>query len=41
MFAARLIDVETNHLLANGALCCKRVKAPALKEPEEFNDPYD
>jgi hypothetical protein len=35
-----LIDMEANHLLADGTLCHERVKPPSSNEFEELNDPY-
>jgi hypothetical protein len=40
MPAACFIDVEANHLLADGTLRRKRVKPPSSKELEELDDPY-
>jgi hypothetical protein len=40
MLTARFIDMEANHLLADGTLGRKRVKPPPSKEPEELNDPH-
>jgi hypothetical protein len=39
MPAPRFIDMEANHLLADGALRRKRVNPPPSKELEELNDP--
>lgn len=40
MATACLIDMEANHLLADGTLCHERMKPPSCNEPEEFNEPY-
>ena len=41
MSTASSIDVETNHLLANGTLCRKGVKPSPPYEFEEFNHPHE
>jgi hypothetical protein len=40
MSAACFIDMEADHLPADGTLGRKRVKPPPSKELEELNDPY-
>jgi hypothetical protein len=39
--AARFIDVETDHLLADRTLSGDRVKPPAAQQFYEFYDPYE
>jgi hypothetical protein len=40
MSAACFIDMEADHLLADGTLCRKRVKPPSSKKLKELNEPY-
>src|SRR5271154_7530210 len=40
MSAARLIDMEANHLLAHGTLCRKRVKPLPSQELYELSKPH-
>jgi hypothetical protein len=37
---ARFVDMEVNHLLADGTLGREWVKPPPSKELEELSDPY-
>jgi hypothetical protein len=40
MSAARSVDMEVNCLLADRALCEKRVKSPPNQQLYEFHNPY-